>query len=57
MRCIVTSQDQNPHGAWRYQPTAKDADVSVSGAMLVALLAARNAGIGVPDSNIERALQ
>ena len=54
---ILTSQDQNPYGAWRYQPTSKDQDTSVSGAMLVALLAARNAGLEVPDKNIEKALE
>ena len=31
VRCIVKSQDQNPFDGWRYTPTAKDADVSVSG--------------------------
>ncbi len=54
---IITSQDQNPHGGWRYSPTAKDADTSVSGANIVALLAARNAGIEVPDKNIERSVK
>lgn len=54
---IITSQDLNPHGGWRYTPDAKDADVSVSGANLVALLAAKNAGIEVPDKNIERAME
>lgn len=54
---IITSQDQNPFGAWRYSPEAKDADTSVSGAIFVAMLAARNAGIAVPDENIEKALK
>ena len=54
---IITSQDQNPHSAWRYGPTAKDNDTSVSGACFVALLAARNAGIEVPDANIDKALK
>jgi len=54
---IITSQDQNPFKAWRYGPKAKDQDTSVSGACLVALLAARNAGIEVPDANIDAALQ
>jgi hypothetical protein len=56
VRCILTSQDQNPFGGWRYTPDAKDADVSVSGANIVALLAARNAGIEVPDENIKKAM-
>lgn len=57
VRCIITSQDQNPYGGWRYTPDAKDADISVSGANIVALLAARNAGIEVPDENIEKAMK
>ena len=56
VRCAITSQDQNPFGGWRYSPNARDADTSVSGAVFVGLLAARNAGIEVPDKNIERAL-
>jgi hypothetical protein len=54
---IITSQNQNPFGAWRYSPDAKDADTSVSGAIFVALLAARNAGVAVPDESIEKALK
>ena len=53
---ILTSQGQNPRGAWRYKPEGKDADSTVSGAQLVALLAARNAGIHVPDAAIDRGL-
>lgn len=56
VRCIITSQNQNPFGGWRYTPDAQDADVSVSGANIVALLAARNAGIEVPDENIKKAM-
>jgi hypothetical protein len=54
VRAAVTSQKQNPFGAWRYSPDATDADTSVSGAVLVGLLAARNAGIEVPDESIDR---
>jgi len=39
---------KNPLGAWRYSPEATDADTSVSGAILVGLLAARNAGSKCP---------
>lgn len=57
VRCCVTSQKSNKWGAWRYNPSdAADADTSVSGAVLVGLLAARNAGIEVPDESIDRAL-
>lgn len=56
VRCAVTSQKKNPLGAWRYSPDANDADTSVSGAVLVGLLAARNAGIEVPDESIDAAI-
>lgn len=52
----VKSQDQNASRAWRYGPTSQDADTSVTGAVLVGLLAARNAGIAVPDAAINDAL-
>jgi hypothetical protein len=56
VRAAVTSQKKNPLGAWRYSPDATDADTSVSGAVLVGLLAARNAGIEVPDESIDKAI-
>ena len=56
VRQAVTAQKKNPLGAWRYSPEATDADTSVSGAVLVGLLAARNAGIEVPDTAIEKAI-
>jgi hypothetical protein len=56
VRCAVTSAQNNPHGAWRYSPDAKDADTSVSGAVLMGLLGARNAGIEVPDETIDKAI-
>lgn len=57
VRCAVTSQERNPHNAWRYSPSARDADTSVSGAILMGLLAARNAGIEVPDKSIDGAIK
>jgi len=56
VRAALTSQKKNPLGAWRYSPASTDADTSVSGAVLVGLLAARNAGIEVPDAAIDRAI-
>ena len=56
VRAAVTSQKKNSFGAWRYSPGSTDADTSVSGAVLVGLLAARNAGIEVPDDSINRAI-
>ncbi len=57
VRCAVTSQKNNRQGGWRYSPASTDSDTSVSGAVLMGLLAARNAGIEVPDASIDRALQ
>lgn len=56
VRAAVTSQKSNPNSAWRYSPSGTDADTSVSGAVLVGLLAARNAGIEVPDEAIDKAI-
>jgi hypothetical protein len=57
VRLILNSQSKNTFGAWRYSPDSKDADTTVSGAQMVALFAARNAGIGVPDDAIQKGLQ
>ncbi len=56
VRAAITSQKKNPLGAWRYSPDATDGDTSVSGAVLVGLLASRNAGIEVPDEVIDKAI-
>jgi hypothetical protein len=56
VRAAVTSQKKNSLGAWRYSPSSTDADTSVSGSVLVGLLAARNAGIEVPDESIDKAI-
>lgn len=57
VRGSLTSQKGNPTSAWRYSPQANDADTSVSGAVLMGLLAARNAGIEVPDEAINKAIE
>ena len=56
VRAALTSQKDNSRGAWRYSPTDYEADTSVSGAVLVGLLAARNAGIEVTDTAIDKAI-
>jgi hypothetical protein len=49
---------QNEAGGWRYQPKIeRDADLSVTVIQLLALRAARDAGIAVPRETIERALR
>ena len=53
---ILTSQRKNPMGAWRYSPESSDADTTVSGAQMVALMAARNAGLAIPDEAVAKGL-
>jgi prenyltransferase beta subunit len=53
VRLILGAQQQNNFKAWRYSPDSRDADTTVSGAQMVALLAARNAGIPVPEKAIQ----
>ena len=53
-KLIVSSQKGNPKGGWRYSPESQDADTTVSGAQMVALFAARNAGVKVPQEAIDR---
>ncbi|HUS48118.1 MAG TPA: prenyltransferase/squalene oxidase repeat-containing protein [Phycisphaerae bacterium] len=48
---------QNEAGGWRYNPQPADADVSVTAMQVVALAAARQAGIFVPDETITRAVR
>lgn len=47
---------QNAEGGWRYQPQPSDADVSVTVCQVMALRAARNAGIAVPRETIDQAI-
>lgn len=44
---------QNREGGWRYQPRPSEADVSVTVAQLMALRAARNAGLFIPKSTVD----
>ena len=57
VRLIVGAQEENNLHAWRYSPESKDADTTVSGAQMVALFAARNAGIAVPEDIIQNGLK
>jgi len=54
---IISSQKANSFSAWRYSPESLDADTTVSGAQVVALFAARNAGMSVPEEAIQKALE
>ena len=48
---------QNAEGGWRYQPRRSDADISVTVCQVMALRAARNAGIFVPHDTIVRSVE
>jgi hypothetical protein len=47
-------RSQNNEGGWRYQPRPADADLSVTICQIMALRAARNAGISVPADTARR---
>jgi Prenyltransferase and squalene oxidase repeat len=49
-------RSQNNQGGWRYEPRPFEADLSVTVCQVMALRAARNAGIGVPKETIDRAV-
>jgi len=48
--------DPNQYGGWRYTPDSKDSDLSVTIWQLLALRAAKGAGIPVPKLAIDRAV-
>jgi hypothetical protein len=52
---IVNSQ--NGEGGWRYYRDSVDADISVTICQIMALRAARNAGLYVPKSTVDRCVQ
>ncbi|MFO1063218.1 MAG: prenyltransferase/squalene oxidase repeat-containing protein [Pirellulales bacterium] len=49
-------RSQNQQGGWRYEPRPADADLSVTVCQVMALRAARNAGIAVPKETVDRAV-
>lgn len=50
------SKSEKLRGGWRYTPTSRDSDLSVSIWQLMALRSAKNDGINVPGESIEKAL-
>jgi hypothetical protein len=58
IQLIVTSQsNEGRHrGGWRYQPKPGDADISVTVLQVVALRAAKNGGLDVPQQTIDDAV-
>ncbi|MCE9603991.1 MAG: terpene cyclase/mutase family protein [Planctomycetia bacterium] len=47
---------QNTDGGWRYQPIRKEADISVTICQIMALRAAKNAGMYVPADVIDKCI-
>jgi hypothetical protein len=54
VKLILAAQARNHHGAWRYTPHSADADLSVTICQIMALRSARNAGIAVPTSAVDK---
>jgi len=54
VRLIINTQ--NDEGGWRYEPRRMPADISVTVCQVMALRAARNAGIEIPRETIERSI-
>lgn len=52
----LTIRAQGPEGGWRYQPNSPDADISVTAVQVVALKAAANGGVKVPEETVKKAL-
>jgi hypothetical protein len=53
----VILDSQNNEGGWRYQPQKETADISVTVCQIMALRAARNAGVEVPKSAVDRCVE
>jgi hypothetical protein len=54
VKLILMAQKHNFEGGWRYTPRSSDADLSVTICQIMALRSARNAGIFVPKSAVDR---
>jgi hypothetical protein len=57
IRLAGSAQKKNRFGGWRYSPDANDSDTSVTGAVLMGLFAARNAGLEVPDETVNAGME
>ncbi len=55
IKIIVSSQ--NKDGGWRYRPVSSDSDISVTVLQVVALRAAKNSGLNVPQGTIDDAVR
>ncbi len=54
VQLIVNSQ--NREGGWRYEPDGREADISVTVCQIMALRAARNCGLAVPKTTVDRCI-
>jgi prenyltransferase beta subunit len=52
----LTVKCQNGEGGWRYEPNPRDADISVTIMQVMALRAAKNSGMHVPDKTLQNAI-
>jgi squalene cyclase len=52
----VIEESQNDEGGWRYQPARREADASVTAAMIVTLRGLRNSGFTVAESVVDRGI-
>jgi hypothetical protein len=50
-------KSQNMEGGWRYMPGSRDADLSVTICQIMALRAARNAGVTVKKAAVDRCVE
>jgi hypothetical protein len=50
----LTLESQNGEGGWRYTPNSREADISVTICQIMALRAARNAGVDIPKSKVDK---
>jgi len=55
MATDCTVKSQNRHGSWRYLPQSPLSDMSITVCQIMALRSARNIGLRVPKSTIDRA--
>ena len=53
----LIERTQNPEGGWRYAPVPYDADISVTICQVMALRAARDAGVKVEKEVIDKAIK
>jgi hypothetical protein len=55
VKLIIDSQNRD--GGWRYLPVPNEADISVTICQIMALRAARNAGVAVPKSVVDKCVE